>query len=123
MTTTRHSETWHRVARPEFFDGARSHWASDCPGGSCAAREFVRPGDNRYDLAAGWMEREAKLAGMSTDDHVDELEQAASELSALQATIRGQVETARLAGLSWTAIGMALGVSKQAAQQRYGRQK
>jgi hypothetical protein len=36
------------------------------------------------------------------------------------ANLRDVVRKARLAGDSWTVIGAALGVSKQAAQQRFG---
>lgn len=34
--------------------------------------------------------------------------------------LAAEVEAARSAGLSWGAIGAALGVSKQAARQRFG---
>jgi hypothetical protein len=45
----------------------------------------------------------------------------ARERDAVEQSIRLQVATARDAGASWAEIGRALGVSKQAAQQRYGR--
>ncbi len=35
--------------------------------------------------------------------------------------LRDAVQAAREAGDSWLAIGMALGVTKQAAQKRFGR--
>jgi hypothetical protein len=41
--------------------------------------------------------------------------------AALEHEIRQATYVARTAGLSWSAIGEQLGVSKQAAQQRYGR--
>ena len=41
--------------------------------------------------------------------------------TALEREIRTATYEARKAGLSWSAIGEQLGVSKQAAQQRYGR--
>jgi hypothetical protein len=41
--------------------------------------------------------------------------------AALEHEIRMATYVARKAGLSWSAIGEQLGVSKQAAQQRYGR--
>ena len=40
---------------------------------------------------------------------------------ALDREIRQAVYVGRTAGLSWSAIGEQLGVSKQAAQQRFGR--
>jgi hypothetical protein len=40
---------------------------------------------------------------------------------ALERELRQATYVARKAGLSWSAIGEQLGVSKQAAQQRYGR--
>jgi hypothetical protein len=41
--------------------------------------------------------------------------------AALDREIRQATHVARKAGLSWSAIGEQLGVSKQAAQQRYSR--
>ena len=43
--------------------------------------------------------------------------------AALEHELRQAACAARTAGLSWSAIGEALGVSKQAAQQRYGPQR
>ena len=43
--------------------------------------------------------------------------------AALEREIRTATYTGRTAGLSWSAIGEALGVTKQAAQQRYGLQQ
>lgn len=34
--------------------------------------------------------------------------------------LRSEVDAARAAGFSWTAIAMMLGVTRQAAQQKYG---
>jgi hypothetical protein len=46
---------------------------------------------------------------------------AASEgVGAAEQKLREAVLAARLAGDSWTIIGAALGVSRQAAQQRFG---
>jgi hypothetical protein len=42
------------------------------------------------------------------------------ELSVAEQTLRRQVSLARRAGHSWAAIGTALGVTRQAAQQRFG---
>jgi len=44
-------------------------------------------------------------------------QRASAETDAL---LRAAIAAARTAGHSWTAIGLALGISKQAAQQRFG---
>lgn len=44
----------------------------------------------------------------------------AAERADLDQQIREQVRRVREAGGSWTTVGVALGISKQAAQQRYG---
>ena len=44
---------------------------------------------------------------------------AADTLSAVEAQLTEAVENARAHGRSWTRIGIALGVSRQAARQRY----
>ena len=47
---------------------------------------------------------------------------AANEAATVAASqLRAAVRDARAAGDSWTVIGAALGVSKQAAQQRFSR--
>jgi hypothetical protein len=40
---------------------------------------------------------------------------------AAEAKVAEAVKAAREAGLSWTAISMMLGVSKQTAEQRFGK--
>jgi len=42
------------------------------------------------------------------------------DLKLAEAMLRRQVGAARRAGHSWAAIGLALGVTRQAAQQRFG---
>jgi hypothetical protein len=44
----------------------------------------------------------------------------AYERAQVDALIRQKVGSARKAGTSWTEIGLCLGVTKQAARQRYG---
>ncbi|QDP96509.1 hypothetical protein FOE78_11875 [Microlunatus elymi] len=46
---------------------------------------------------------------------------AASISSEADSTLRSAVDSARTAGLSWEQIGSVLDVSRQAAQQRFGR--
>jgi hypothetical protein len=46
--------------------------------------------------------------------------QANGNLKFAELTLRRQVQAARRGGHSWEGIGYALGVSKQAAQQRFG---
>lgn len=46
---------------------------------------------------------------------------AAEAVDAAEAGLRDAVASARAAGDSWTVIGAALGVSRQAAQQRFSR--
>jgi hypothetical protein len=43
------------------------------------------------------------------------------EVKVAELNLRRQVQVARRDGHSWSAIGYALGVTKQAAQQRFGR--
>ena len=45
---------------------------------------------------------------------------ANSDLKLAEAMLRRRVDLARRAGHSWAAIGVALGVTRQAAQQRFG---
>jgi hypothetical protein len=42
------------------------------------------------------------------------------DLKLAEAMLRRQVDIARRSGHSWAAIGLALGVTRQAAQQRFG---
>lgn len=43
----------------------------------------------------------------------------ASYAAAVQAELRAQVNEARSLGLSWAEVGAALGISRQAAHERY----
>jgi hypothetical protein len=54
------------------------------------------------------------------DENISAVVEANRRLSRAHAHLRRKVHVARNAGRSWTAIAMALGVSKQAAQQRFG---
>ncbi|HWD07817.1 MAG TPA: hypothetical protein VHA57_01860 [Actinomycetota bacterium] len=48
------------------------------------------------------------------------VEVAVVRLAAAEAELAGAVEHARRSGLSWGMLGAALGITRQAAQQRYG---
>ena len=55
-------------------------------------------------------------------DHTDDLRQIAAVSEAVradEARLRETVEVARAHGRSWNQIGLALGVSRQAARQRF----
>ena len=60
----------------------------------------------------------------SSDDEVDVAEYLLRRATLARARSEGQiveaVERARRAGISWKRIGADLGISAQAAQQRYG---
>jgi hypothetical protein len=45
---------------------------------------------------------------------------ANTDLKMAELALRRQVAVARRSGHSWAAIGLALGVTRQAAQQRFG---
>lgn len=58
----------------------------------------------------------------ATVDHTDDLRQIAAVSEALrsdEARLRESVEVARAQGRSWNQIAVALGVSRQAARQRF----
>lgn len=55
--------------------------------------------------------------------HFRELVAAAAALEADEQRIREAVARAREAGDSWTVIGAALGMSRQGARQRFGRDR
>lgn len=53
--------------------------------------------------------------------HFRRIIEARKSLDAAESELRDAVAAARDAGDSWTAIGAALGTTKQAASQRFGR--
>lgn len=53
-------------------------------------------------------------------DYLDTVSRVVARRNALEREIAVCVSAARAAGVPWSRIGEALGVSKQAAQQRYG---
>lgn len=72
----------------------------------------------RLNLARVIYHNETRLEDWSAVDMVlADLATARAELEAAQTQT---VLTARACGISWAAIGDALGITRQAAQQRYG---
>ncbi len=69
-----------------------------------------------------WLD-DADPASLDWEDPVDlrRIGLAARSLNRADADLRDAVAAARTAGRSWADIGIVLGVSKQAAQQRFGR--
>jgi hypothetical protein len=53
--------------------------------------------------------------------HIRRIIAAAEALKGAEAELRGAVAAARAAGDTWDAIGVALGISRQAAYQRFGK--
>lgn len=51
------------------------------------------------------------------------LHQLAARRAALEAELRAAVSQARAERIPWATIGGALGLTRQAVQQRYGRRK
>lgn len=88
--------------------------------GRRAAIELVSDHRGRAP-SAGWSygaegERRRVLLG-----RVDELRADAAKLAQTEARIRSSVTELRAGGVSWAVIGDALGITRQAATQRYGR--
>ncbi|WP_194926093.1 Clp protease N-terminal domain-containing protein [Catenulispora pinisilvae] len=72
------------------------------------------------DLPALIADLDARTADRGDLDRLEAAEEIADELTALGARLVGYyVEQARTRGNSWTDIGGHLGISRQAAQQRY----
>ena len=68
-----------------------------------------------------WLdEMEVNPADARDARHMRKISAAAQSVVAAQTELRTAVEEARRAGDSWAMIGTALGVSRQAAFQRFG---
>jgi hypothetical protein len=74
--------------------------------------------DDRVRLPQPWARRDAGLADLR--QLAEQRREARRTVSALDAKIVHQVARLRLAGATWVQVGAALGVSRQAAQQRFG---
>ncbi len=84
----------------------------------------MRHTDDEIDRAARRFERLADDLDPATIevDHTDDLRQVAAvseTVRADEARLRETVEIARAHGRSWNQIAVALGVSRQAARQRF----
>jgi DNA-directed RNA polymerase specialized sigma24 family protein len=81
--------------------------------------------DDQIEEAATRFEQLADALDPATAqvDHTDDLRQIASVSEAVRANearLREAIEVARAHGRSWNQIAVALGVSRQAARQRFG---
>lgn len=65
----------------------------------------------------------AGLDGGEQQDHLEIVRRAAAAEVEVNALMRQAVSTARAAGHSWSTLGAELGMSRQAAQQRFGDRK
>jgi hypothetical protein len=89
---------------------------TDRPGGSedfDATSEYALNGWQGYDIFAAW---EAAGGGQ----HVVALDYLRKASESIEAETRRLVDYARQEGRSWSEIGAGLGISRQAAQQRFG---
>jgi len=87
---------------------------------------MTRHTDEEIDGAAQRFEQLADALDPSTADveHTDDLREVAAATEAAradEARLRQAVEVARAHGRSWNQIALALGVSRQAARQRFSR--
>lgn len=64
----------------------------------------------------------AALTAVEHDNHVDRLYGVAQAIRALEDARDTYVLHAREAGVPWQSIAVALGITRQGAQQKYGRQ-
>lgn len=80
------------------------------------------PANNLADLLAD--ELAAAILGdttaLGTNDHLRLVQRCAAADAATRRILAQAVDAARAAGHSWAAIGTELGMSRQAAQQRFG---
>ena len=69
-----------------------------------------------------WLDRlDVTTLKMRDGKHLREIGAALDALEASEATLHRAIADARAAGDSWSAIGMVLGTSKQAAHRKFGQ--
>ncbi len=75
-----------------------------------------------YRKAMAWLDT-LEPASAEGEDPVDlrRIGHAVHDLEKAEAELHAAVGESRARGRSWTMIGLTLGVSRQAAQQRFGR--
>lgn len=114
--------TWHRITRTDLYaNGIASHDEGECSDPSACKGEVVRPGDTRYDLHDSWMRGDQERLAWSVEDRTKRLAALRADLARIERSIESAVTDDRQAGVAWSAIGGALDMTRQAAQQRYGR--
>jgi hypothetical protein len=69
-----------------------------------------------------WLEslEDAPVGSFKDASYVRRIVAAAENVTASEDQLRQEVAAARAAGESWSVIGIALGVTRQAAYQRFG---
>lgn len=70
---------------------------------------------------SGRPDREPFASAHQIADHATEIRRATQLAANMEKSKARAVAKAREAGVSWSVIAVGLGVSKQAAQQKYGR--
>jgi plasmid stabilization system protein ParE len=76
---------------------------------------------DEQDLDAWLVSIEPDPADARDATHIRRIIAANEALSAADEELRAAVSSARAAGDTWDAIGVALGTSRQAAYQRFGK--
>jgi hypothetical protein len=74
------------------------------------------------ELASRFEAAEANPVGADAEAALADLQRAVIERGQLESRICAAVLKARRSGASWAVVAAALGTSRQAAQQRYGKQ-
>lgn len=75
----------------------------------------------REDLETGLDSIDPATQPARDAEHFRRIVAANKAVASAQSELEAAVRAARAAGDSWSAIGVALGVSKQAAHERYGK--
>ena len=78
---------------------------------------------NDHQALADWIESDdfgRDIDGLRDATPLRRIVAAHDALAQARANLDAEVRAAHLDGLSWTAIGAVLGISRQAARQRFG---